>query len=456
MKLQSLIAGYLERLAWLTTSPGTYAYRGQANAGWPLKSAAYRRFENNSEEEPTRDDFIEYHEEILESARMDGHGVVDGRDLRDLELLAKLQHLRTATCLIDFSRNFLVALWFACLPHKGKDGTYTNGKVFVVNTNDPVTFLSLEQQDLKKNIQKVLTFKTREQDESSTGRNETSMRKPLYWHWSPHGLNERILKQDSLFIFGPPKIEDTLLQSIKIRQEDKTSLLQELETLGITRRSLFKDLSGYAESHGCNEPLPKFPRTAEDYFRAGNEAYQRGKIDKAIENYNKAIKRKSDYAQAYNNLGVAKANQGKMLDAITDYDQAIKLKPDHANAYYNRAITKTKLERYHAAITDYDRVIELKPDDAEAYISRGRAKTKLTGYHTAAIADFDRAIQLNPDDANAYCCRGIAKAKQGGTNSARSDLIRARQLAEQSGDNELMKIIDEALSYLDGIDKRGK
>ena len=37
-----------------------------------------------------------------------------GRQLSDLEILAELQHFGAATCLIDFSRSALVALWFAC------------------------------------------------------------------------------------------------------------------------------------------------------------------------------------------------------------------------------------------------------------------------------------------------------------------------------------------------------
>ena len=33
---------------------------------------------------------------------------------RDLEILGDLQHNGAATCLVDFSKNLLVSLWFAC------------------------------------------------------------------------------------------------------------------------------------------------------------------------------------------------------------------------------------------------------------------------------------------------------------------------------------------------------
>jgi hypothetical protein len=42
-----------------------------------------------------------------------------------LKLLLELQHYGAATGLVDFSRDFLIALWFAAHDNKGK-----NGKVF--------------------------------------------------------------------------------------------------------------------------------------------------------------------------------------------------------------------------------------------------------------------------------------------------------------------------------------
>ena len=52
--------------------------------------------------------------------------------------------------------------------------------------------------------------------------------------------------------------------------------------------------------------------------------------------YDRSIRLKPDYAETYNNRGVAKAALGQHDDAITDYDQAIDLKPDYAEAYVNR------------------------------------------------------------------------------------------------------------------------
>ena len=112
-----------------------------------------------------------------------------------------------------------------------------------------------------------------------------------------------------------------------------------------------------------------------------------------ISAYDRAISLKSDFAEAYYNMGNAKAEQDRYDDAIADYDEAIRLKIDFAEAYNNRGAAKAKLEQYADAIADYDEAIRLKPDYAEAYNNRGLAKAEQDRYDDA-IADYDEAIRL--------------------------------------------------------------
>ena len=417
---KSVIAGYLQKLDELTgseASEGNYAYRGQENTDWGVESGAFRRIKKPN---PSKEDFISYHEkELLEPARMDRYGVGDGRDLSDLELLAELQHYGAATCLIDFTRNFFVAMWFACQSHKEKDG-----KIFILKTSDEKNFLSLEEKDLEKEVRSLLTFPTRDETISSKETTTLSLPKPSWWHWSSHGLIQRILKQDSLFIFGQPKIEGTLLQAIEIEHGHKDKILKELERLGITERTLFKDLPGFAESHGHNRPLPLGYGNAEYYLRKGNEALQRDDFEGAMADYNEAIKLNSEYAGAYNNRGVVNLILGYRSDAIADYNRVIELDPDVAEAYNNRGLVKSDLGDHTGAMADYDRVIELNPNFTEAYNNRGLVKSDL-GDHTGAMADYDRAIKLNPNYAEAYNNRGIVKADLGDHSGAVADYDRA-------------------------------
>ena len=434
--VKSVTEGW-QKLQRLTGSEGNYAYRGQENAEWGVESGASRRLNLTNIGRPQDDQerFIRYHEtELLDPARMDGYGVEEGRPLSDLELLAKLQHHGAATCLIDFTRNFLVAMWFACQSHKEK-GKEKNGKIFILNTSDEKNFLYLGEKKLEEGVKSLLTF---EETKSF------SPPKSSWWHWSPHGLEKRILKQDSLFIFAHPKIENTLLEEIEIREEYKDKILKELERLGITERTLFKDLPGFAATHHHNKPLPKGYETAEYYLQKGNEALQRDDHNDAIEYYSLVITFEKELerdfvAEAYYNRGKAKSALDNYDGAIADYEKAIELKPDYAKepdlaeAYYNRGTTKSNLSDHRGAMADYDRAIELDPDYAVAYNNRGKVKSALNDYD-GAIADRDKAIELNsdyagePDYAEAYHKRGNAKSVLRNHRGAIEDYEKAIEL----------------------------
>ena len=61
-----------------------------------------------------------------------------------------------------------------------------------------------------------------------------------------------------------------------------------------------------------------------------------GDLDRAIEQYDKAIRLNPAYALAYRNRGDAYYEKGDDFRAIEDYNQAIRLDPTYASAYSNR------------------------------------------------------------------------------------------------------------------------
>ncbi len=81
---------------------------------------------------------------------------------------------------------------------------------------------------------------------------------------------------------------------------------------------------------------------------------------------------------AYYNRGAAKIEKGDLDGAIADYNRAIELNPKDARAYNNRGIAKRAKGDLDGAIADYNRAIELDPKLAIAYNNRGNAEKKLS------------------------------------------------------------------------------
>ena len=139
-------------------------------------------------------------------------------------------------------------------------------------------------------------------------------------------------------------------------------------------------------------------------------SFQRqGGRDEAVEKWRAVahVAEESDHdlaARAWFSVGYLTGDED--LEAgMSAYDRAIRLRPDYAEAYANRGEVKAALGRHHEAIADYDEAIRLKPGYGEAYGNRGIAKADL-GLKDEARKDLEASLELvrkagNPDLAAA-------------------------------------------------------
>lgn len=197
------------------------------------------------------------------------------------------------------------------------------------------------------------------------------------------------------------------------------------------------------------------------YNNRGNAYVAEGEYDRAIQDYDQAIKVNPNYAKAFNNRGVAYARKGQHDLAVRDFNEAVKLDPDYAVAFANRAETYLTAGQHDRAAKDYDEAIRLKPmigaawngrcrthaaigelqraladcaeavrlePNAAALDSRGLVYLKL-GQLDLAIDDYSAALQRDPKLAASLFGRGVAYSRKGETNRADADFAAAKAIA---------------------------
>ena len=432
------IAAFHEQLGQLKHKDAVFLYRGQADATWPVNCSAARRLAADSanpiETQLISHLLVGYLDILISTTRMRGFLPPDfNESISDLELLAHLQHQGAATGLIDFTRQPLVALWFAC--HESLD---TDGTIYVLDRSQTVEIS--RREDLENKTLQSIFGKDSQTNNVPAGREDlenktlqsTYAKDPL-WSWEPSVLGNRIVAQSSVFVFGVPEIARTDMTALKVRAESKSDILTQLETMyGINEEELFADFPGYAVANASTKNFDvkrsirywqeQIELASEDkataHFNCGVAYHAIKDFENAIEQYNKTIRLNPNSAVAYNHRGNAKNSRGEHKDAITDYNEAIRLKPDLAIAYINRGVAKRGLDYYEKAINDYNEAIILKPDFALAYYNRGLAY---------------RALNRR--------------------DKARRDFKKARDLAQQVGNESLAASADQVLRRFNASDE---
>lgn len=148
----------------------------------------------------------------------------------------------------------------------------------------------------------------------------------------------------------------------------------------------------------------------------------------ASDDYAEALKRYDSLIDSQNadalNLArraVAADGSGNTDKALDDFNQAIRLDPQAALAFLGRGVLlATRKRSYERAIADFDKVLVLEPDNVLALIRRGEAFGQL-GENGRGLVDLDRAIALAPGSSEAYFQRGLIHARRNETVAALAD-----------------------------------
>lgn len=223
----------------------------------------------------------------------------------ELELLTEIQHYGGKTNLIDFTTDYLIALFFACDGEHNKDGRV-----------------------ILQNIEKINNM--------------------INHPWNPR---HRVIVQKSVFV-SPPEgfIEPSEDDIVTIPAHLKRYLLEHLRKYhGVTTETIYNDLHGFIKHQYRHQ-------SAYTEFYKGFSHQDRGnktktleekhkEYKKSIEHYDKSIELNPDVGSSYCNRGEALLHLRKWEEAKADLITAKEMGTDIISSFCNEYTDVTDFER---------------------------------------------------------------------------------------------------------------
>ena len=299
---------------------GNYIYRGENNKEYcKISSTLYREYFNDEDPnidfkgfdlriaqreilnvakkhlgEPPRDLFEDFTERSpRRSIRLTKRPIIDSEEL---EILTELQHYGGKTNLIDFTTDYLIAIFFAC------DGCPTkDGRIILLQRTE-----SLEK---------------------------TMIVRPL-------NPQRRVIAQKSVFLYPPEGVIDEFnAKIVYIPAHLKKKLLEFLRKYhNISAETIYNDIHGFIINQKIHHTTNKefyigvtFQRKADD---AKTDSEKQDAYKQAITHYSRSIELNSEYASVYYNRGQCRLHLEEWEKAGKDLTIAQDMGIDIAAAFH--------------------------------------------------------------------------------------------------------------------------
>jgi tetratricopeptide (TPR) repeat protein len=187
------------------------------------------------------------------------------------------------------------------------------------------------------------------------------------------------------------------------------------------------------------------PDYAPAHYNAGNALLQMGLTDRAIGEFQTAIRLDPTDALYYMNYGNALSDKGENMAALSNYDRAITLNSTLRKVHFNKGSVLMKIGALDAALREFDSEI-VNDEYVSAYVNKGIVLIELNRPAEAAGA-LQSAIAIGPPTSSWFTNLAVAQIALGRKSDARASVVHA--LALSPGD-------ETASSILQMLDHGGK
>jgi len=141
--------------------------------------------------------------------------------------------------------------------------------------------------------------------------------------------------------------------------------------------------------------LEKNPADFEAHYNLAAMLQAKGRLDRAIEQYEAALRLRPNDAVANNAMASALLAVGRPDEAALYLETALKARPDYFDAHYNLGNALASKSDFEGASKQFLLALEVRPSDANAEANLGSALAEM-GKFAEAKSHFERALQIDP------------------------------------------------------------
>jgi len=141
--------------------------------------------------------------------------------------------------------------------------------------------------------------------------------------------------------------------------------------------------------------VAKNPADFEAHYNLAAMLQAKGKLDRATDEYEAALRLRPDDAVANNAMGSALLGEGRVDQAALYLEAALKARPDYFEAHYNLGNALASRNDFEGASKQFLLALQARPADANAEANLGSALGEM-GKFSEAKSHFERALQIDP------------------------------------------------------------
>ena len=165
---------------------------------------------------------------------------------------------------------------------------------------------------------------------------------------------------------------------------------------------------------------------------SGDRFYESGRLEEAVQEFQKALTLDADNVNVHNSLGVCYANMGKFEEAVAEFSRVTELEPNDFMAHYNLGCALLSLTRKEEAEHAFSQAAALEPDNAAAHFQLAKLCRKRDKLEEA-LTHLGRTVNLNPNWAKAWRLFGECFLEQGNHEEAMDAFKKALKINGEDG-----------------------